>query len=85
MSQAVEILGIKRVSQLGHLDKHCRSLLRQIHPDKVAEGKKEQHTARTQAALDAKKVVKENPMQAADIVRNIDALGTLPTKGRSKV
>ena len=69
MRQAIETLEIQQPLQLDNLDRHCRSILKHLHPDKVAEAKRTEHTEYTQFILAARALVKENLRLATEILQ----------------
>ena len=71
--RAIEILEIQQPEQLGNLDKHCRSILKHSHPDRVEEAKRMEHTERTQFILAARALVKENLRLATEILQSEEA------------
>ena len=71
--RAMETLEIQQPEQLGNLDKHCRSILKHSHPDKVEEAKRTEHTERTQSILAARALVKENLCLATEILQSEEA------------
>ena len=80
MVQAIEIREIQQLSQLEDLDRHCRALLRGVHPDKVDEARRKAHTGYTQDILAAKVVVKEIVHHAAEVVQTRKKQSTLSEK-----
>ena len=71
--RAIEMLEIQQPEQLDNLDKHCRSILKYSHPDKVEEAKRMEHTERTQLILAARALVRENLRLATEILQSEEA------------